>query len=143
MPLRAEEVSAVLSKEIEKYDAALEMADVGTVLQVGDGIARVYGLDNVMSSELVEFPHGILGIALNLDTREIGVVVLGDFDKIEEGQTVRRTGEILSVPVGDGFSSQAQPLGNVVPPGAERPRRIGLGFEPEDSHQEVGVGVMQ
>ena len=84
--------------------------EVGTVVECGDGIARVEGLPSAMANELLEFEDGILGLALNLDVREIGVVILGEFAGIEEGQTVRRTGEVLSVPVGDGF------LGRVVDP---------------------------
>ena len=89
--------------------------EVGTVAEAADGIARVSGLPSVMANELLEFEDGTLGIALNLDTREIGVVVLGDFDKIEEGQAVRRTGEILSVPVGDGYLGRVvDPLGTAI-----------------------------
>ncbi len=90
--------------------AAASKEEVGTVASAGDGIARVSGLPSAMANELLEFEDGTLGIALNLEEREIGVVILGDFDKIEEGQAVRRTGEILSVPVGDGY------LGRVVDP---------------------------
>ena len=89
--------------------------EVGRVSEAGDGIARVSGLPSVMANELLEFEDGTLGIALNLDTREIGVVVLGDFEKIEEGQSVRRTGEVLSVPVGEGYLGRVvDPLGNPI-----------------------------
>ncbi len=112
MPLRAEEVSAVLSKEIRKYEAELQMDDVGTVLQVGDGIARVYGLDNVMSSELVEFPHGILGIALNLEEDNVGCILLGPDTEISEGDTAKATGRIAETKVGDAlFGRVVTPLG--------------------------------
>ncbi|SFB72369.1 F-type H+-transporting ATPase subunit alpha [Nocardioides terrae] len=111
LSIRPEEIRDALSKYVAEYkpDAAAR-EEVGTVAQTADGIARVSGLPSAMANELLEFEDGTLGLALNLDTREIGVVVLGDFDKIEEGQTVRRTGEVLSVPVGDGY------LGRVVDP---------------------------
>src|SRR6201986_4741062 len=92
----------------EPQGASLE--EVGTVVECGDGIARVEGLPSAMANELLEFEDGTRGLALNLEVREIGVVVLGDFAKIDEGQQVKRTGEVLSVPVGDGF------LGRVVDP---------------------------
>ena len=99
---------------IEKYVSSLEVGtgreEVGTVVDAGDGIAHVEGLPSVMAQELLEFPGGVMGMALNLDEHSIGAVILGDFEKIEEGQPVRRTGEVLSVPVGDGF------LGRVVNP---------------------------
>ncbi|MCX6397476.1 MAG: F0F1 ATP synthase subunit alpha [Propionibacteriales bacterium] len=111
LSIRPEEIRDALQRFVADYkpDAASK-EEVGTVAEAADGIARVSGLPSCMANELLEFEDGTLGIALNLDTREIGVVVLGDFDKIEEGQTVRRTGEILSVPVGDAY------LGRVVDP---------------------------
>jgi F-type H+-transporting ATPase subunit alpha len=111
LSIRPDEIRDALQKYVADYkpDAASK-EEVGTVAQTADGIARVSGLPSCMANELLEFEDGTLGLALNLDTREIGVVVLGDFDKIEEGQVVRRTGEILSVPVGDNF------LGRVVDP---------------------------
>ncbi len=111
LTIRPEEIKEALQKFVSDYQPeAASREEVGTVAEAGDGIARVEGLPSAMANELLEFEDGTLGIALNLDTREIGVVVLGDFDKIEEGQTVRRTGEVLSVPVGDGY------LGRVVDP---------------------------
>jgi F-type H+/Na+-transporting ATPase subunit alpha len=111
LTIRPEEIKAALEKFVSDYQPeAASREEVGMVAEAGDGIARVEGLPSAMANELLEFEDGTLGIALNLDTREIGVVVLGDFDKIEEGQTVRRTGEILSVPVGEGY------LGRVVDP---------------------------
>lgn len=111
LSIRPDEIRDALQRFVSEYqpDAAAK-EEVGTVATAGDGIARVSGLPSAMANELLEFEDGTLGIALNLDTREIGVVILGDFDKIEEGQTVRRTGEILSVPVGDSY------LGRVVDP---------------------------
>jgi F-type H+-transporting ATPase subunit alpha len=111
LSIRPEEIRDALQRFVADYQPeTASREEVGTVAEAGDGIARVTGLPSAMANELLEFEDGTLGIALNLDTREIGVVVLGDFDKIEEGQTVRRTGDILSVPVGDNF------LGRVVDP---------------------------
>src|SRR3954464_5275330 len=116
LSIRPEEIRDALQQFVADYQpdtAARE--EVGTVAQAADGIARVSGLPSAMANELLEFEDGTLGLALNLDTREIGVGVLGDFDKIEEGQTVRRTGEILSVPVGDGFMGRViDPLGTPI-----------------------------
>src|SRR3954453_22056356 len=116
LSIRPDEIRDALQRFVADYQpdtAARE--EVGTVAEAGDGIARVSGLPSAMANELLEFEDGTLGLALNLDTREIGVVVLGDFEGIEEGQPVRRTGEILSVPVGDGFMVRVvDPLGNPI-----------------------------
>jgi F-type H+-transporting ATPase subunit alpha len=111
LTIRPEEIRDALSRFVQEYEpegAARE--EVGTVVEAGDGIARVEGLPSAMANELLEFENGVRGLALNLDVREIGVVILGEFNEIEEGQQVRRTGEVLSVPVGDSF------LGRVVGP---------------------------
>src|SRR5580692_2118897 len=111
LTIRPEEIRDALARFVQEYEpegAARE--EIGTVIECGDGIARVEGLPSAMASELLEFENGVRGLALNLDVREIGVVILGEFNQIEEGQQVKRTGEILSVPVGDGF------LGRVVGP---------------------------
>lgn len=111
LSIRPDEIRDALAKYVADFQpAAASKEEVGTVASAGDGIARVAGLPSAMANELLEFEDGTLGLALNLEEREIGVVILGDFDKIEEGQTVRRTGEILSVPVGEGY------LGRVVDP---------------------------
>ena len=116
LTIRPEEIRDALERFVSDYkpqEASRE--EVGTVAEAMDGIARVEGLPSVMANELLEFEDGTLGIALNLDTREIGVVILGDFEGIEEGQSVRRTGEILSVPVGDAFMGRVvDPLGNPI-----------------------------
>ncbi len=116
LSIRPDEIRDALAKYVADYEpAAASKEEVGTVASAGDGIARVSGLPSAMANELLEFEDGTLGLALNLEDREIGVVILGDFDKIEEGQSVRRTGEILSVPVGDGFLGRVvDPLGNPV-----------------------------
>ena len=111
LTIRPDEIRAALARFVEEYEpAGVAREEVGTVVECGDGIARVEGLPSAMANELLEFENGIRGIALNLDVREIGVVILGEFSGIEEGQRVKRTGEVLSVPVGDGF------LGRVVSP---------------------------
>ncbi|HOQ47504.1 MAG TPA: F0F1 ATP synthase subunit alpha [Bryobacteraceae bacterium] len=99
--LRADEIERILREEIENYDKAVEVSEIGSVISVGDGIARVYGLEKVMAGELIEFPHGVAGIALNLEEDQVGAVLLGDYTEIKEGDEVRRTGRIMSVPVGE------------------------------------------
>jgi F-type H+-transporting ATPase subunit alpha len=98
--IRADEVERVLRSEIEKYDKAVQVSETGSVISVGDGIARVYGLEKVMAGELIEFPHGVAGLALNLEEDQVGAVLLGEYTEIKEGDEVRRTGRIMSVPVG-------------------------------------------
>ena len=111
LTIRPEEISSALAKHVASYNPGAAARDeIGTVTQAGDGIARVEGLPSTMTNELLKFENGTLGLALNLDVREIGVVILGEYTGIEEGTSVSRTGEILSVPVGDGF------LGRVVDP---------------------------
>jgi F-type H+/Na+-transporting ATPase subunit alpha len=111
LTIRPDEIRDALAKFVDEYEpAGAEREEVGTVTECGDGIARVEGLPSAMANELLEFENGVRGLALNLDIREIGVVILGDFSGIEEGQRVKRTGEVLSVPVGDAF------LGRMVGP---------------------------
>ena len=100
MDIRAAEISAILKDQIKNFGQEAQVSEVGQVLSVGDGIARVYGLDNVQAGELVEFPGGIKGMALNLETDNVGVVIFGDDRGIKEGDTVKRTGSIVDVPVG-------------------------------------------
>ncbi len=99
--IQADEISRVLRAEIENYDKAINVSETGSVISVGDGIARVFGLENVMSGEMVEFPHGVTGIALNLEEDQVGTVLLGEYQDIKEGDEVRRTGKIMAVPVGE------------------------------------------
>ena len=108
MTVRPDEVASIIKREIEKYEDKLKMESVGTVLQVGDGVARIYGLDDCMSNELIEFPGGIFGIALNLEEDNVGCVLLGSDSGIKEGDTVKTTGRIVEVPVGEAM------LGRVV-----------------------------
>ncbi|MCL0062763.1 F0F1 ATP synthase subunit alpha [Peptococcaceae bacterium] len=115
MKLQPEEISSIIRQQIEKYEAQVEVSDVGTVIQVGDGIARVYGLEECMASELLEFPGGTLGMALNLEEDNIGCVILGPYTHIKEGDTVKRTGRIISVPVGEALIGRViNPLGQPV-----------------------------
>ena len=111
LSIRPEEIRDALDTYVQSYEpGAASREEVGRVSDAGDGIAHVEGLPSAMTNELLEFEDGTLGLALNLDVHEIGVVILGDFSNIEEGQQVKRTGEVLSVPVGDGY------LGRVVDP---------------------------
>ena len=110
MSIRPEEISTLLRQQIEKYKSDIEAYDVGTVITVGDGIARAHGLQNVMAGELLEFSNGVMGLALNLEEDNVGIVIMGPFSEIREGDQVRRTGRIMEVPVGEAL------LGRVVNP---------------------------
>jgi F-type H+-transporting ATPase subunit alpha len=101
MQIKAQEISEIIKKKISDFEKTVEVAEIGTVITVGDGIAKVYGLDNVMSGELLEFPGGLMGMALNLEEENVGVVLMGDDSKIREGDIVKRTKRIAEVPVGD------------------------------------------
>lgn len=115
LTIRPEEIRDAIERNVAAYSPATAREEVGRVIETGDGIARVEGLHSAMTNELLEFEGGLLGLALNLDIREIGVVLLGDGSKIEEGQAVRRTGEVLSVPIGDGFMGRVvDPLGTPI-----------------------------
>ncbi|MBL8838542.1 MAG: F0F1 ATP synthase subunit alpha, partial [Alphaproteobacteria bacterium] len=115
MDIRAAEISAILKQTIANFDMATEVAEVGQVISVGDGIARVSGLDNVRAGEMVEFNGGIKGMALNLEVDNVGVVIFGDDRDIKEGDTVRRTGAIVDVPVGRGLLGRVvDALGNPI-----------------------------
>ena len=117
LTISSEEIRGALERYVSSYTPEVSREEVGIVSDAGDGIAHVEGLPSTMANELLEFADGTLGVALNLDVREIGVVVLGDFAGIEEGQPVKRTGRVLSVPVGDAF------LGRVVEPAGRADRR--------------------
>ena len=101
MQIRAEEISQVIRKEIEGFDQKVAISETGTVLEAGDGIARVYGLENAMAGELLDFGKNVVGLVLNLEEDNVGVVLLGDFETVREGDTVKRTGRIAQVPVGN------------------------------------------
>src|SRR5262245_40398549 len=100
MQLRAEEISEIIKKQIESYDRSVDVMETGSVLTVGDGIARIYGLESAMAGELVEFDGGLMGMVLNLEEDNVGVAVLGSDRAVREGDTVKRTGRIFDVPVG-------------------------------------------
>src|SRR5215210_4648610 len=108
MDIKAEEISKIIREQIGSFAVDVDVAEVGSIISIGDGIARVHGVDNAMAGEMLEFPHGIYGIALNLEEESVGAVLLGDFKEIKEGDQVKRTGRIISVPVGE------QMLGRVV-----------------------------
>ncbi|RLQ93519.1 F0F1 ATP synthase subunit alpha [Falsibacillus albus] len=115
MSIKAEEISALIKKQIENYQSELKVSDVGTVIQIGDGIARAHGLDNVMAGELLEFSNGVMGMAQNLEESNVGIVILGPYTDIREGDEVRRTGRIMEVPVGEELIGRVvNPLGQPV-----------------------------
>lgn len=113
MKFSSDEIASVLQQEIEQFDSKIDVREVGTVLEVGDGIARVYGLSGVMAGEMVEFPNGAIGLAFNLEETSVGVIILGDYLSIEEGDEVKALGTLLSVPAGDAVIGRVlDPLGN-------------------------------
>jgi len=113
MKFNSDEIASVIQAEIQQFGSTVDVREVGTVLEVGDGIARVYGLSNVMSGEMVEFPSGVTGLAFNLEEKSVGVIILGDFLSIKEGDEVKALGRLLSVPAGDAVIGRVlDPLGN-------------------------------
>ena len=112
MKMKPEEITAIIKQQIQDYDVDLNVDDVGTVLDVGDGIAHIYGLERAMAGELLELPHGVYGLDLNLELDNVGAVLLGDDFLIKEGDQVRRTGKIMDVPAGDALIGRVvNPLG--------------------------------
>src|SRR5712672_43857 len=113
MEIKPDEIASILRQRIEGMDAeSADLSEVGTVLSVADGIARIHGLDNCMALEMLELPHGVTGLALNLEADNVGSVLFGDWDKIVEGDTVKRTGNLLEIPVGEGLLGRmVDPLG--------------------------------
>src|SRR3982750_2410539 len=112
---RADEITRVLRDEIENYDSTVNVSETGFVISVGDGIARIHGLETVMAGELIQFPHNVSGLALNLEEDQVGAVLLGDYTEIKEGDEVRRTGRIMSLPVGEGMIGRVvDSLGNPI-----------------------------
>src|SRR5437773_10054772 len=101
--IKADEITKILRAQIENYESKISVDEIGTVISLGDGIARVHGLDKVMAGELISFPHDVAGIAMNLEEDQVGAVVLGDYTEIKEGGEVKRTGKIMAVPTGDGM----------------------------------------
>src|SRR5690606_6008060 len=101
MAIRSDEITSIIKNEIKGFDASADVSGVGTVVEVGDGIAQVYGLSGALAQELLEFPNGIMGMAFNLEEETVGVLILGDYTQIQEGDQVRTTGRIVEIPVGD------------------------------------------
>jgi F-type H+-transporting ATPase subunit alpha len=150
MDIRAAEISAILKEQIKNFGREAEVSEVGQVLSVGDGIARVYGLDNVQAGEMVEFENGVRGMALNLEIDNVGIVIFGDDRQIKEGQTVKRTRAIVDVPVGKGLLGRVvDALGNPIdgkgPIKAEERRRVDVkapGIIPRKSvHEPMATGL--
>jgi F-type H+-transporting ATPase subunit alpha len=150
MDIRAAEISAILKKQIENFGQEAEVSEVGQVLSVGDGIARVYGLDNVQAGEMVEFENGVRGMALNLETDNVGIVIFGNDREIKEGQTVKRTGAIVDVPVGKALLGRVvDALGNPIdgkgPIKADKRARVDVkapGIIPRKSvHEPMATGL--
>jgi len=111
--LRPEEITSILKERIEHYDVETDLAEVGTVLQVGDGIARIYGLENAVSQEMLELEHGVVGLAFNLEEDDVGAALFGEWEHVKEGEPVKRTGKVASVPVGEALLGRVvDPLGN-------------------------------
>ncbi|NIA15269.1 MAG: F0F1 ATP synthase subunit alpha, partial [Nitrospiraceae bacterium] len=108
MKIQATEIADIIKRQITDYESTVEIAEVGTVIQAGDGIARIFGLEKAMSMELLDFPHNVRGMVLNLEEDNVGAVLFGEYELVSEGDTVKRTGRVISVPVGDAL------LGRVV-----------------------------
>src|SRR6202050_5294986 len=113
--IKANEITELIRQQIENYESKIAVDEIGTIITLGDGIARVYGLDKVMAGELLSFPHNIAGIAMNLEEDQVGVVILGEYTELKEGDEVKRTGKIMSVPVGEALigrvvNSLGQPI---------------------------------
>jgi len=150
MDIQAAEISAILKQQIQGFGAEAQVSEIGQVLSVGDGIARVYGLDNVQAGEMVEFPGGVRGMALNLEADNVGVVIFGNDRDIKEGDTVKRTGSIVDVPVGKGLLGRVvDPLGNPIdgkgPIVSDERRRVDVkapGIIPRKSvHEPMQTGL--
>src|SRR6187551_285323 len=150
MDIRAAEISAILKDQIKNFGKEAEVTEVGQVLSVGDGIARVYGLDNVQAGEMVEFPGGVRGMALNLEADNVGVVIFGSDRAISEGDTVKRTGAIVDVPVGPELLGRVvDALGNPIdgkgPINATERKRVDVkapGIIPRKSvHEPMATGL--
>src|SRR5215211_7677048 len=99
--IKANEINEIIRSQIENFDASMTVNEVGTVIKVGDGIAEIHGLEKVMAGELLEFPHEVRGLALNLEEDKVGAVLFGEYQMVKEGDTVKRTGRIMSLPVGE------------------------------------------
>ncbi|WP_064091930.1 F0F1 ATP synthase subunit alpha [Rossellomorea aquimaris] len=150
MSIKAEEISALIKKQIENYQSEMKVSDVGTVIQIGDGIARAHGLDNVMAGELVEFSNGVMGMAQNLEENNVGIIILGPYTGIREGDEVRRTGRIMEVPVGQELvgrvvNSLGQPVDGLGPIATTKTRPIEGGapgvMDRKSVHEPLQTGI--
>src|SRR5213594_4725322 len=114
-PIKANEINEIIRQQIQNFETGVTVSEVGTVIKVGDGIAEIHGLEKVMAGELLEFPHEVRGLALNLEEDKVGAVLFGEFQAIKEGDLVKRTGRIMEVPVGDAMVGRVvDALGNPV-----------------------------
>ena len=137
MQIKAEEISQIIRDQIKNFEQKVEMEDVGTILTAGDGIAKVYGLDKAMAGELVELPGGVYGIVFNLEEDNVGIVIMGEYKHIKEGDTVKRTGKIASVPVGDALVGRVvDPLGQPIDGKGE------IKFEKYDVIEKIAPGIV-
>src|SRR6187431_669818 len=131
MDIKADEISKIIREQIGSFAVDVDVAEVGSIISIGDGIARVHGVENAMAGEMLEFPHGIFGIALNLEEESVGTVLLGDYTEIKEGDQVKRTGRIISVPVGEEMlgrvvNALGQPIDGKGPIQVKEPLQTGL-----------------
>src|SRR5213083_764463 len=114
-PIRADEINEIIRKQIGDFESGVTVMEIGTVIKIGDGIAEIHGLEKVMAGELLEFPHNVRGLALNLEEDKVGAVLFGDFHAIREGDQVKRTGRIMQVPVGEALVGRVvDVLGNPI-----------------------------
>src|SRR3984885_352439 len=140
--IRADEITSILRHEIENYERAIDVSEVGTIMSVGDGIARIHGLDKVMAGELIQFSHGVAGIAMNLEEDQVGAVLLGEYQHIKEGEEVRRTGTIMAVPVGDALGRPIDGKGPIVTDKTNPIERIAPGvIERQSVKQPLQTGI--
>ena len=122
MAIRSDEITSIIKSAIDSFDAVAETRSVGTVVEVGDGIAQVYGLADAVASEMLEFPNGLMGMALNLEEETVGAVILGDYTQIKEGDTVKTTGSVVEVPVGVSLVGRVVDEDDIGPMATERER---------------------
>src|SRR4051794_30767620 len=150
MEIKAEEISQIIRKQVEQYDQKVSVVETGTVLTAGDGIARVYGLSGAMAGELVEFPGDAKGMVLNLEEDNVGIAILGNFQGIREGDQVKRTGKIVSVPVGDELLGRVinaigEPIDGKGPLNTKLSRKVEIkapGIVPRKSvHEPMQTGI--
>ena len=124
MAIRSDEITSIIKNEIKGFDTTADVSGVGTVVEVGDGIAQIYGLSGALAQELLEFPNGIMGIAFNLEEETVGALILGDYTSLAEGDQVKTTGRIVEVPVGEALIGRVvNPLGDPLDRSTRRSRR--------------------